>query len=558
MNPPSLLVVMSSRAAAAAASRTMTTTTRSGTCRSSTTAFIGASRNKGCSRAGRRLFQYHRRLSFSTRQRPLSKVVGSAKEALQGINLDGVTVAVGGFGLGGNPETLLNELSHTADAKDLVVASLTGGIDGFGLGKLLEAGRVKRLISSYVGENKFLEQEFFNGRLQVELTPQGTLAERLKAAGAGIPAFYTPTGAGTIYAKGGIPIQYQPDGSHEVAIASEPREVRVFDGVEYVMEHALKADISLVKAAVADTKGNLIFKGTAQNANPDCAMAGKVCIVEAEEIVEAGDIHPEQVNLPGVFVHKVIHATDNEKPIERLRLSDSQRKGVVKGGRGRIMRRAAKEFSNGAYVNLGIGMPTLASNYIPENIKIQLQAENGLMGIGPYPATEEEADPDYINAGKETITALPGASTFSSSMSFSMIRGGHIDLTMLGALQCSASGDLANWIVPGALVKGMGGAMDLVCAPGSRVVITMDHTAKNGSPKILDRCTLPLTGHNVVDRIITDMGVFDCDKYGGTGLTLVEIAPGITVEDVRKATGCDFKVVPEPIPLMDDVVDDEE
>lgn len=488
-----------------------------------------------------------------------SKVLGSAKEALSKVpSLKGVTIAVGGFGLGGKPETLLNALSEDGEASGLTVASLTGGIGGLGLGKLIEDRKIKRLMSSYVGENPTLEQAFLSGELEIELTPQGTLAARLQAAGAGIPAFFTPTGAGTIYANGGIPIRYKKDGSGEIDLPSPPRETREFDGIEYVMEHALKTDVALVKAYKADTRGNLVFRGTAQNANPDAAMSAKVTIAEAEHVVEAGELDPNEVHLPGVYVHHVIQATDNEKHIERLRLSGGGKTGVVKGGRGRIMRRAAKEFKDGMYVNLGIGMPTMASNFIPEGVKIELQAENGLMGIGPYPATEGEADADYINAGKETITALPGASTFSSSTSFNMIRGGRVDLTILGGLQCSASGDLANWIVPGKLVKGMGGAMDLVGAPGSRVVVTMDHTAKDGSPKLLEECSLPLTGHNVVDRIITDMGVFDVDKHGGTGMTLIEIASGITLDDVRAATGCGLKSVPEPIPLMDmdDVVDE--
>ena len=394
-----------------------------------------------------------------------SKVVSSVEEALKDLDLHGASVAVGGFGLGGNPETLLAALAKANNASNLTVTSLTGGVDGKGIGLLLEAQKVKRLISSYVGENKYLEQAFFGGDLEVELTPQGTIAARLLAAGAGMPAFYTPTGAGTIYAQGGIPIRYKKEGrpGEVVELESEPRETRVFDdGIEYVMEYALHNDLALVKAYKADTNGNLVFRGTSQNANPECAMSGRMCIVEAEHIVEAGELNSCEIQLPGVYVNRVIHATLNEKPIERLRLQDTDNKtgGVVKGGRGRIMRRAAKEFKNGMYVNLGIGIPTMASNYIPPDVTISLQAENGLMGIGSYPLNENEADPDFINAGKETITARAGASSFSSFNSFNMIRGGHIDLTILGGLQCSAAGDLASWIVPGKILKGMGGTLN--------------------------------------------------------------------------------------------------
>lgn len=203
-----------------------------------------------------------------TTELPHSKVVSSAEEALKGIKLQRATICVGGFGLGGNPETLLNAISRSSDAKDLTVASLTGGVDGFGLGRLIEQGMIKRLISSYVGENKHLESAFFGGTLEVELTPQGTLAARMKAAGAGFPAFFSPTGAGTVYSKGGIPIKFKNDGSHEVEIESQPRPTEMFDGHEYVKEYALHGDLAIVKCWRADTRGNLIFRGTAQNANP--------------------------------------------------------------------------------------------------------------------------------------------------------------------------------------------------------------------------------------------------------------------------------------------------
>lgn len=480
-----------------------------------------------------------------------SKVVGSVDAAVADVT-DNTTLLVGGFGLSGIPETLIAALVKKG-VKGITAVSNNAGVDDFGLGLLLQKGQVKRMISSYVGENKTFEKQYLSGELEVELTPQGTLAERLRAGGAGIPAFFTRTAYGTLVQQGGNVIKYGPGGAKagNVEVVSDARETRDFDGRGYVMERAITGDFSLVKAWKADERGNLVFRGTSMNFNPECAKAGKICIAEVEEIVPLGALKPEEIHLQGIYVQRVVKGSKYEKRIEKRTLSSAT--GEVSAGkldarRELIVKRAAKDLTNGMYANLGIGMPTLVSNYLEPGVHIELQSENGLLGIGPYP-TEENVDPDFINAGKETITTIAGSSLFSSGESFAMIRGSHVDITILGAMQVAANGDLANWIIPGKMVKGMGGAMDLV-ASDSKVLVVMEHLAKGNKHKLVQDCSLPLTGQRVVDRVITELGVFDFKKTGEPAPpTLIEIAPGVDLATVKEATGFDF-IVADPLGTM--------
>lgn len=437
------------------------------------------------------------------------KVYDSVDEAVADIK-SGSTVLSAGFGLCGTAETIIGAMAkrgvenlHSLTA----VSNNAGTAVGGGLSPLIAAGQVSKAICSFLGNNKALESKYLNGEIAIELTPQGTLAEKIRCGGAGIPAFFTPTGVNTFIQSGQIPQRLK---GGNVIEPGKARETRIFDGRVYNMETAIKGDVAILRAHKVDEAGNVKFRYTTKSFAPLMAKAAKVSIVEAEHIVPVGELKPDEIDVPGIFIDRIVQATA-EKIIEVKTLQPkegadgNEAKDPATVRRNLIAKRAAKELKPGYYVNLGVGMPTLAPSYLPPDANVWIQSENGILGMGRYP-TEEELDADIINAGKETVTLVPGASTFDSSESFGMIRGGHVDVSMLGALQVGANGDLANYMIPGKVFKGMGGAMDLVGNPDeTKIVVLTDHVDKSGKPKIVQNCTLPLTGARVVSTIITDL-----------------------------------------------------
>ena len=425
----------------------------------------------------------------------------------------GDTILVGGFGMTGNPVHLLHALAET-EVNNLTYVANNVGEPGLGGGRLLRNGQIKKAIGSFFTSNREAVTAAQSGDIEVELIPQGSLAEAMRAAGAGIGGFYTPTSAGTVLAEG--------------------KETKEINGQPHVFQPALRGNVALIRAWRADEAGNLVYRMTEQNFNKAMATAADLVIAEVEEIVPLGALDPNQIHTPGCYVDYLVQA---HTTLDDLGSSASISGGAKKVSEARMnmARRALQELKPGDVVNLGVGIPTLVADLITPEHGIILHTENGMLGVGPAP--EAGGALDYpVNAGKIPVTALPGSSYFDSADSFAMIRGGHVDVAIMGGLQVDEAGNLANWAVPGKPLLGVGGAMDLASG-AKKLIITMTHASRDGAAKIVPECTLPLTSLKAVDLIITDLAVF---TFADGQLTLTELMPGATLEEVREKTTAVF------------------
>ncbi|MEM8532537.1 MAG: 3-oxoacid CoA-transferase [Chloroflexota bacterium] len=438
----------------------------------------------------------------------------SAEHAATLVN-SGDTLLAGGFGMTGNPVHLLHALAET-DVHDITYIANNVGEPGLGGGRLLRNGQIRKAIGSFFTSNPEAVAAAQNGDIQFELLPQGTLAEALRAGGAGIGGFYTPTAYGTVVA--------------------DNCEMKEIDGIPYVFQRGIRGNVAFVRAWSGDTAGNLVYRMTEQNFNKAMTTAADLVIAEVEQIVPIGTLDPNEIHTPGNFVDYLVEA---HTTLEELGSSASVDEGAkrVSEQRMAMARRALQELQRGDVVNLGVGIPTLVADLITPEHGIILHTENGMLGVGPAP--EAGGAMDYpVNAGKIPVTALPGSSYFDSADSFAMIRGSHVDVAIMGGLQVDIMGNLANWAVPGKPLLGVGGAMDLASG-AKRSIITMTHTTPNGASKIVPACTLPLTARGVVSMVITDLSVFE---FISDRLTLIELMPGATVDEVRAKTSADFIV----------------
>ena len=429
--------------------------------------------------------------------------------------LSGDVLIVGGFGMTGNPTNIMHAISET-DVSDLTYIGNNVGEPGLAGGRCLRKGMFKKVIGSFFTSNPEAVAAAQSGEVEFELLPQGTLAEAIRAGGAGLGGFFTPTAAGTPLAEG--------------------CETRDIDGTEMVFVPALRADVAIIRAWRADTIGNLQYRMTENNFNQAAATAAGLVIAEVEEIVPAGALDPDFIHSPGCFVDYLVQADLNP---EHLGTSASVAASLKKVDEARMMmaKLALAELKRGDIVNLGVGIPTLVADLIKPEDGIVLHSENGMLGVGPEPETGGAMEYP-INAGKVPVTALPGSSYFDSATSFAMIRGGHVDVAIMGGLQVDELGNLANWAVPGKPLLGVGGAMDLASG-AKKLIVTMTHCDRSGNSKVVPKCNLPLTARSAVDILITDLAVFNIDE---SGIRLVKLLPGVTKEELRQKTAAKYKI----------------
>jgi len=454
-----------------------------------------------------------------------NKIVGSPEEAIADLK-DGDSVAVTGFGTSyGFPVSLLVAVKESG-VKDLYLVSNGLGAVGQLRSMLLVANeQVSKMLVSFSwrpGPRTPADDQIDAGKIEVELVPQGVLVERMRAGGAGIPAFYSPVGIGTTVAEG--------------------KEVREFDGKPHVLETAINVDYALVRAYRGDRLGNLDLRGSNRNFTPAFAKAARIVIAEVDEIVEVGEIDPENVGLPGIFVTRVVKATvepDAVRPASR-RAKDAPREYNGKPGwtRMEMARRIADLLEDGSYVNLGVGMPTLVSNFIGDR-DIILHGENGLLGYGEQ-VSGDAIDKNIFNAAGEYVSILPGASYFDSVTAFEMARGGRLHTVVLGAYQVDREGSIANYSVTDAKKGGIGGAMDLI-AGKQTLIVMMEHRDSQDRPKLLEACTYPLTGKACVDIVVTDLAVL---RRTGDAWRVEAVADGFTPAEVLELT----ELPPDSVP----------
>jgi 3-oxoacid CoA-transferase len=426
---------------------------------------------------------------------------------------DGDVIMVGGFGMTGNPIHLLHALAETK-TKNLIYIANNVGEPGLGGGRLLRNGQIKKAIGSFFTSNPEAVAAAQSGQIDFELIPQGTLAEAIRAGGAGIGGFYTASALGTLLAA--------------------DSDTKIIDDKTYVFVPSLKANVAYIRAWKGDTAGNLVYRMTEQNFNKAMAMAADLVIAEVETIVALGTLAPEAIHTSANYVDYLVQAhTSLEELGSSASIKNSAKK--VDARRMKMAERALAELKSGDVVNLGVGIPTLVADLIRPEDGIILHTENGMLGLGPAP--EAGGAMEYpVNAGKIPVTALLGSSYFDSADSFAMIRGGHIDVAIMGGLQVDEHANLANWAVPNKPLLGVGGAMDL--ASGARkLIITMTHTSRAGKPKIVPECTLPLTARAVVDMIITDLAVF---AFVEGQLKLIDVMEGARLDEIRAKTSAHF------------------